>query len=80
MPRYLSAMATHSMCQPGRPWPSSVSQAGSPGRAESQSRASSGFFLPGRSGSPPRSAKTGSICSRVRPETSPKCGSDSTEK
>ncbi len=73
-------MATHSMCQPGRPWPSSVSQAGSPGRAASQSSASSGCFLPGRSGSPPRSAKIGAIASRLSPETWPKRGSESTEK
>ena len=50
-------MAVHSMCHPGRPAPSADSQLGSPARAWRQTRQSSGAFLPGRSGSPPRSAK-----------------------
>ena len=41
---------------------------------------SSGSFLPGRSGSPPRSAKSGSMVSRSSPETEPKAGSAVTEK
>ena len=47
MPRWSSAMAAHSMCQPGRPWPSGVSQAGSSGRADCHTRQSSGCSLPG---------------------------------
>ena len=50
-------MVAHSMCQPGRPGPRSPpSQAGSPSRAPRHSSGSSGSRLPGRSGSPPRSA------------------------
>ena len=43
--------------KPGRPGPNEEDQDGSPGRAASQTRASSGSFFPGRAGSPPRSAK-----------------------
>ena len=66
-----SAIAEHSMCQPGRPRP----ERRVPGRlaraaAARQSRQSSGSFLPGRSGSPPRSANTlEHRRSRSRPET-----------
>ncbi len=74
-------MATHSMCQPGRPRPREPpSQLGSPSRAAIQSIGSSGFFLPGRSGSPPRSADSSRIAAASRFETRPKWGSDSTEK
>ena len=46
------------MCQPGTAAArAEVSHAGSPGRSACHSRQSSGSFLPGRSGSPPRSAK-----------------------
>lgn len=74
-------MATHSMCQPGRPGPSEPpSQLGSPSRAVIHSIGSSGFFLPGRSGSPPRSADSSRMAAASRLETLPKFGSDSTEK
>ena len=39
-------MAEHSMCQPGRPGPQGLSQAGSPGLAAFQSVKSIGFSLP----------------------------------
>ena len=42
-----SAIAVHSMCQPGRPGPSGESQPGSPSRLSRQTRQSSGSFLPG---------------------------------
>ncbi|CAM5560066.1 hypothetical protein SVIOM342S_06080 [Streptomyces violaceorubidus] len=81
MPRWSRAMATHSMCQPGRPRPRvPPSQLGSPSRAAIHSIGSSGFFLPGRSGSPPRSAESSRIAAASRWETPPKCGSASTEK
>lgn len=74
-------MATHSMCQPGRPRPRlAPSQLGSPSRAAIQSIGSSGFFLPGRSGSPPRSAESRRMASASRWETCPKWASLSTEK
>ena len=72
-PRCSRAMAVHSMCQPGRPRPSGPpSQLGSPSRAARQSSGSSGCFLPGRSGSPPRSANTASMAGSSRRETAPK--------
>ena len=66
MPRWSRAIAAHSMCQPGRPWPRGVSHAGSSGRADCQTRQSSGSSLPGRAGSPPRSAKIASIVGVVQ--------------
>ncbi len=80
MPRYCSAIAAHSTCQPGRPRPNGESQAGSPGRSACQSRQSSGSRLPARSGSPPRSANSARIVSASRPDTLPKSGSDFTAK
>ena len=44
-PRYFIAMAEHSMCQPGRPFPKGVSQKGSPGLAAFQSAKSRGSLL-----------------------------------
>ena len=73
-------MAVHSMCQPGRPRPSEVSQAGSSGRSLCQSRQSSGSFLPGRSGSPPRSAKIVRMVAASTWLTEPNSGSALTEK
>ena len=61
------AIAAHSTCQPGRPGPNEEAQDGSPGRAASQTRASSGSFFPGRAGSPPRSAKSIGHRRRVEP-------------
>src|ERR1700735_1654305 len=74
-PRYLVAMAAHSTCQPGRPGPKSDDQDGSPGRAVSQTMGSSGSFLPGRPGSPPRSADSSAIVSGSSPDTEPNEGS-----
>ena len=70
-PSVSSAMAVHSMCQPGRPLPNGLSQDGSPSRAIRHTRQSSASRLPTRSGSPPRSAKTSSIWSRSYEDTSP---------
>ena len=62
------AIAEHSTCQPGRPRPNGrVPRRARRGARPRQTRQSSGSFLPGRSGSPPRSAKTASICSRSSP-------------
>lgn len=69
MPRWSRAMATHSMCQPAAAPSEPPSQLGSPGRAAIHSIGSSGFFLPGRSGSPPRSADSSRIASASRWET-----------
>ncbi len=80
LPRCSSAIAAHSTCHPGRPRPVGPSQAGSPGRSRCQSRQSSGSFLPGRSGSPPRSANSSIIVARSSPDTSPKRGSACTGK
>src|SRR5262249_32550518 len=79
-PRYLVAIAAHSTCQPGRPWPTLESQDGSPGRLASQTTASSGSFLPGLPGSPPRSADSLIIVSVSSLETDPNAGSDHREK
>ncbi len=79
-PRYLVAIAAHSTCQPGRPWPNLESQDGSPGRLASQTTASSGSFLPGRPGSPPRSADSLIIVSVSSPETDPNAGSADRQK
>ncbi len=68
-------IAAHSTCQPGRPWPNRDAQAGSFGRAPSQTSASSGSFLPGRPGSPPRSADNSSISARSSPDTDPNASS-----
>ena len=58
----IPAIVAHSMCQPGRPAvPRGPGQDGSPGRCPRHSIGSSGCRLPGRSGSPPRSAKNRSI-------------------
>ena len=69
-PRYLRLMAEHSMCQPGRPMPQGLSQAGSPGLAAFFHRAkSSGSRL--RSSRPAPSARSSrwppSISSMLRP-------------
>ena len=45
VPRYFEDMALHSMCQPGRPFPHGLSQAGSPGFCAFQSAKSSGSLL-----------------------------------
>ena len=58
MPSRFKAITEHSICQPGRPGPSAVSQDGSPGRLPRHSSESSGSRLPARSGSPPRSANS----------------------
>ncbi len=68
-------METHSMCQPGLPWPSSVSQAGSSGRAACQSTGSNGLRFPGRCGSPPRCPNSAAIVCWSSPDTDPKVGS-----
>ena len=52
--KYASAIALHSMCQPGRPAPKGEGHDGSPGRAANQTKQSSTSFFPIRSGSPPR--------------------------
>ena len=54
-PRCSCAIAVHSMCQPGRPGPHGLGHEGSPSRSPRHTTQSSGSFLPGRSGSPPRS-------------------------
>ena len=46
-PSSATAIAEHSMCQPGRPRPHGESQAGSPGLAAFHSTKSSGSRLPG---------------------------------
>ena len=74
------AIAAHSTCQPGRPGPNEEAQDGSPGRAASQTRASSGSFFPGRAGSPPRSAKSTAIVAGSSRDTEPNSGSDAREK
>ncbi len=79
-PRYSMAMAAHSTCQPGRPGPNGLSHDGSPGRAFSHTSGSSGSFLPGRSGSPPRSANRSRIAGSGSRDTEPNAGSVRTEK
>ena len=79
-PRWRSAIAVHSTCQPGRPRPKGDSQDGSPGRSPRQSSQSSGLRLPARPGSPPRSAKSRRMVSSSYPEIAPNLGAAATEK
>ncbi len=65
------AIAAHSTCQPGRPGPKRDSQAGSPGRSARQTSGSSGSFLPGLAGSPPRSADSSVISAMENPDAVP---------
>ncbi len=66
--RALHVPAGPPLAEPGRP-------GRSPGRAASQTSASSGSFLPGRPGSPPRSANSSSISPRSSPDTEPNASS-----
>ena len=64
-----SAIAAHSMCQPGRPGPSGRRPRPARRRGRRHSSGSSGSRLPARSGSPPRSAKSSSIAAAVQVAT-----------
>ena len=71
VPSRSSAIAVHSMCQPGRPRPTAGPRPARPRAAAARPDSRAASCLPGRSGSPPRSAKVASASASARCDSEP---------